>query len=124
LAIPLYAAGLSVVLLVLRALTRWRWRTPADPDTVTAQQKSWKDITKYGGALVLLHNVLRLLACLTLVGLSVASVVPVIFGADPEAERDGEGVAEDVGLKLGLCGFYVRVSSFLLLFPSFLYIRT
>ncbi|KAJ7919473.1 P-loop containing nucleoside triphosphate hydrolase protein [Mycena leptocephala] len=115
LAIPLYAAGISIFLLVLRALTRWRWRASDDPPD-TAQQKSWKDVTKYGGALVLLHNVLRLLACLTLVGLSVASVVPVIFGADPEAERDGEGVAEDVGLKLGLCGFYAYTS--LLAFPA------
>ncbi|KAJ7691733.1 P-loop containing nucleoside triphosphate hydrolase protein [Mycena rosella] len=65
-----------------------------------ARFPSWKDISKYGGAVILTHNALRLLACVTLLGLSVAS--SVISGA-----RTEEAEAEPL-VKLGLCVFYVR----------------
>ncbi|KAF7352122.1 ATP-binding cassette transporter [Mycena venus] len=98
LAIPLYAAGFSAALLLLRSLTRW-WRGSDHSDSA---QKSWKDVAKYSGAIILIHNIARLLACLTLFGLSVASVV--ILGA----ERDG--AERDLGLELGLCAFYLYAS--------------
>ncbi|KAJ7123848.1 P-loop containing nucleoside triphosphate hydrolase protein [Mycena crocata] len=68
LTIPLYAAAISAFVLLLRSLTHGR-ATPDDPS-----RKSWKDITLYGGTIVLIHNLLCLLACLTLFGLSIATL--------------------------------------------------
>ncbi|KAJ7347434.1 hypothetical protein DFH08DRAFT_960765 [Mycena albidolilacea] len=94
LAIPQYAAGISALFLVIRSLARWR--APSEP------QKSWRDTTSYGGTIVLIHNFLRFLASLTLLGLSVTSLV---FRAEKDA-----GVERDFGLELGLCGFYLYAS--------------
>lgn len=88
LAIPLYASGASAVILFIQFLAQ----VPAS-DSV---QESRKDVTKYGGTTILIHNILRLLACLALVALSVASVVIV-------------EVQTDVKLQLSICGFYVSV---------------
>ncbi|KAJ7455115.1 hypothetical protein FB451DRAFT_1516746 [Mycena latifolia] len=90
LSIPLYAAAISALHLLLRSFTR--------PRSTTAQ-KPWTDITKYGGIIVLVHNVLRILACLTLLGLSVAALIIV-----------GEGAEEVLKLKIGICVFYVYTS--------------
>ncbi|KAJ6595665.1 P-loop containing nucleoside triphosphate hydrolase protein [Mycena vulgaris] len=98
LAFPLSAAAISAVLLLLRLLTT-RLRATTNPITV---QKSWKDITKYGGAIVLIHNLLRLLACLTLLGLSVATLV--VSGLKTE------GAETEFQFKLGLCAFYLYAS--------------
>ncbi|KAJ7456865.1 hypothetical protein B0H11DRAFT_2321221, partial [Mycena galericulata] len=97
LTIPLYAASISALVLVFRSLTRPR--AISDPNV---PQKSWKDITKYGGAIGFVHNLLRLLACLTLFGLSVASVV--IFGARTKA------VEKEWVVRFGLCDFYLYAS--------------
>ncbi|KAJ7078086.1 hypothetical protein C8R44DRAFT_992812 [Mycena epipterygia] len=96
--IPLHAAGISAFVLLFRCLTRLR----ATSDNSNTVHKSWKDLTKYGGATVLIHNILRLLACLTLFGLSVASTV--ISGAKTEEAETG------LELKLGLCVFYLYAS--------------
>ncbi|KAJ6559868.1 P-loop containing nucleoside triphosphate hydrolase protein [Mycena capillaripes] len=88
--IPLYAAGASAGLVFIQFLARL---STSDADAV---QKSRKDVTEYGGTFILIHNILRLLACLTLVGLSVASVLI-------------SEVETDLKLKLGICGFYVAI---------------
>ncbi|KAJ7742653.1 hypothetical protein DFH07DRAFT_835946 [Mycena maculata] len=95
LAIPLYAAAISALVLVFRAVRLFR-ATP-DPNAV---QKSWKE--KYGSAIILILNVLRLLACLTLLGLSVASLV--ISGEKTET------VQIEWDLQIGLCVFYLYAS--------------
>ncbi|KAJ7461841.1 hypothetical protein B0H11DRAFT_117745 [Mycena galericulata] len=97
LTIPLYAASISALVLVFRSLTRPR--AISDPNV---PQKSWKDITKYGGAIVFIHNLLRLLACLALFGLSVASLI--ISGARTKA------VETEWVVRLGLCVFYLYAS--------------
>ncbi|KAJ7485533.1 P-loop containing nucleoside triphosphate hydrolase protein [Mycena latifolia] len=98
---PLYAASISALLLLLHALTRLRGRVRAPSDEPITVQKSWKDIAQYGGPIVLIHNLLRLLACLTLLGLSVASLV--ISGAKTE-------VVETALFRLGPCVFYLYAS--------------
>ncbi|KAJ7919496.1 hypothetical protein B0H13DRAFT_2430321 [Mycena leptocephala] len=108
LAIPLYAAGFSASILLFCASTRLP--VSDDPDAV---QRSWKDVAKYGGAIVLIHNALRLLACLTLLGLSVASAVIFVI--------EGEGDIMDLDLELGLCVFYLYAS---LLAVAALYVTT
>ncbi|KAJ6559886.1 P-loop containing nucleoside triphosphate hydrolase protein [Mycena capillaripes] len=100
---PLYAAGTSAAILVIRALAaRFRRLSSSEEDSETVK-KTWKDVTKYGGAVILIHNILRLLACLTLVGLSIASLV--IIGAERREVDD-----PDVDLKLGICVFYSYAS--------------
>ncbi|KAJ6612652.1 P-loop containing nucleoside triphosphate hydrolase protein [Mycena sp. CBHHK59/15] len=91
--IPLYAAALSVLALFIRFSVRLRVPTPE----YETSRKSWTDVARYGGAIVLIHNVARLLACLTLLGLSIASLV--IFGTQTRLE-----------LELGLCAFYLYAS--------------
>ncbi|KAJ7104533.1 hypothetical protein B0H15DRAFT_810457 [Mycena belliarum] len=93
LALPLYGAATSVLLLLFRALTR---RTPSEPP------KSWKDLSRYGGPVVLVHNFLRFLACLALFGLSVASLF--IAGVNTDARADA------APLNIGLCVFYLYAS--------------
>ncbi|KAJ6576978.1 P-loop containing nucleoside triphosphate hydrolase protein [Mycena vulgaris] len=89
--IPLYTAAISALLLLGRTLTRPAAREPVE--------KSSKKITKYGGAVVLTYNLLRLLACLALVGLSVASLI--FYGVGDE---------KDLELTIGLCVFYLYAS--------------
>ncbi|KAF7353370.1 ATP-binding cassette transporter [Mycena sanguinolenta] len=98
--IPLYAAFFSLVVLLVDAI-RSR-RAPPEPENF----KSWKDVSIYGGTVILLHNLLRILVCLGLVGLELAEVVSTVFGAHQTDERG----AGDVRLALGLCGFYLYIS--------------
>ncbi|KAJ7634724.1 P-loop containing nucleoside triphosphate hydrolase protein [Roridomyces roridus] len=92
LAFPLYAAALSVLVLLLRAFRRTAEKSTPD--------LSWKDSKKYGGLVVLAYNIVRFLACLTLVELSTASLV--IHGAKLDTAV--------WGIHLGLAGFYVYAS--------------
>ncbi|KAJ7686964.1 hypothetical protein B0H17DRAFT_1071043 [Mycena rosella] len=92
LTLPLYTAALSALFLFLWALTRPRPKSD-DPPT------SWKDVEKYGGGSVLVHNILRFLASLALLGLSVVSFLL------SEARKQA-----DWQLQLGLCFFYLYAS--------------
>ncbi|KAJ7167899.1 P-loop containing nucleoside triphosphate hydrolase protein [Mycena filopes] len=96
LAIPLYAAAASALLFAAQSWIRRR-----SSDSVV--ERSWKDAKKYGGITALILNVLRFLACSTLLGLSIASLVV----SKPETE----GVETDLGLKLGICAFYLYASA-------------
>ncbi|KAF7372862.1 ATP-binding cassette transporter [Mycena sanguinolenta] len=98
--VPLYAAAFSLVLLLGNAI-RSRC-APPEPEN----SKSWKDVSIYGGTVILLHNLLRILVCFSLVGLELAEVVLTAFGA----HQPDEGEAGDVRLTLGLCGFYLYIS--------------
>ncbi|KAF7353349.1 ATP-binding cassette transporter [Mycena sanguinolenta] len=98
--IPLYAAAFSLVVLLVDAI-RSR-RAPPEPENF----KSWKDVSIYGGTVILLHNLLRILVCFSLVGLELAEVVSTSFGAHQTDERG----AGDLRLALGLCGFYFYIS--------------
>ncbi|KAJ7093000.1 hypothetical protein B0H15DRAFT_972793 [Mycena belliarum] len=88
LVVPLYVATLSAGLFLVQHFFR-----PASD----VPQESWKKIEKYGGPVVLSYNVLRLLACWALLGLSVTSSVIL---------RDGD----DQVLHLGACIFYLYTS--------------
>ncbi|KAJ7246793.1 hypothetical protein B0H12DRAFT_753891 [Mycena haematopus] len=95
--ILLYAGALSLlVLLVSALLARIRlWRAPASTAVSEPEpEKSWKDISIYGGTIILLYNLLRVLACLSL-------AVLTAFGV----RRKDEGA--DSVLELALCGFYL-----------------
>ncbi|KAJ6612668.1 multidrug resistance-associated ABC transporter [Mycena sp. CBHHK59/15] len=90
---PLYVAALSALALLVCFFARFRAVPPEDE----ADQKSWTDMSRYGGLIVLVHNVARLLACLTLLGLSIASLI--VFETQTV-----------LGLKLGWCSFYIYAS--------------
>ncbi|KAJ7240472.1 P-loop containing nucleoside triphosphate hydrolase protein [Mycena rebaudengoi] len=97
LAIPLYAAALSALLVFLGLLTRLYTRL----FTVSHTEQKPLAVSRYGGAAILLHNIIRLLGCLTLLGLSVASLL------------NGTGADSKLGfldLNLGMCGFYLYAS--------------
>ncbi|CAK5274807.1 unnamed protein product [Mycena citricolor] len=91
---PLYAALGSLLLLSVQYLRRLK--------SPNAPEKSWQDVDKYGGPVVLIHNVLRLLASSTLVALSAASAVVL------------QGVARQ--FQVGYAVFYIYTT--LLSFPS------
>ncbi|KAJ6465017.1 P-loop containing nucleoside triphosphate hydrolase protein [Mycena sanguinolenta] len=100
--IPLYAAALSLVILLVGAVRSWRAHPKPEPENVN----SWKDVSIYGGTVILLYNLLRILVCLSLVGLEVAEGVSIAFGVHPK----DEGGAGDVRLAIGLCAFYLYSS--------------
>ncbi|KAJ7675294.1 hypothetical protein B0H17DRAFT_1207802 [Mycena rosella] len=85
LAIPQCAAAISALFLLFRFLKR----SNNDPK---AAPRSRKDVANYGGAIVLTYNLLRVLACATLLGLAVASYLV------SEAQSP---------LSIGICVFYL-----------------
>ncbi|KAK7062494.1 ATP-binding cassette transporter [Favolaschia claudopus] len=95
--IPLYAAAASALILAIRAVALWR--RPSD----LSIQKSWKDVTIYGGTVVLIHNIARAWACLALVGLSLASLAI--------CRTEMNGLEPRLGLELGLCVLYVYAAA-------------
>ncbi|KAJ7436833.1 P-loop containing nucleoside triphosphate hydrolase protein [Mycena latifolia] len=98
LAIPLYAAAISALFLLFRPLTR-SGQTTRDRNVT---QKSWKDTAIYRGGVVLIYNLFRLVACLSLLALSVASFI--ISRSRKEADE------ADRELKLAFCVFYIYAS--------------
>ncbi|KAJ7211367.1 hypothetical protein GGX14DRAFT_534690 [Mycena pura] len=95
LAIPLYAGTISAFVLLIQSLTRLR-KSDGTP------KKPWKGISKYGGPVLLTYNLIRLLACLALLGLSIASVN--LLGSKTK------GVDFNMGIMLGLCVFFLYAS--------------
>ncbi|KAJ7034289.1 P-loop containing nucleoside triphosphate hydrolase protein [Mycena alexandri] len=97
LAIPLYVALTSGLIFITQTLIRRHGSNDS-----ARVQRSWKDPKRYGGITALMLNLLRFLTCSTLLGLSVASLV--ISGSEKE------GLDSDLGLKLGICAFYLYAS--------------
>nr|GAT46155.1 ATP-binding cassette transporter [Mycena chlorophos] len=88
---PTYAAALSVLVLLGQHVAQLRKPQQAEEEA----RKSWKDVTRYGGASILSFNILRLLAILTLVGTSVFS----LFGSGTQRV--------EFLVRLGLVVFYL-----------------
>ncbi|KAJ6470738.1 hypothetical protein C8R47DRAFT_1298099 [Mycena vitilis] len=106
LAIPLYAAAASALVFLLQTLVRWRRARKEDRrEGVEQEPRKLTDVSRYGGGVILAHNLARLLACLALVGLSIASL-PFVTGRDSGREED-EG---ERGLGFGMVGFYLYTS--------------
>ncbi|KAJ7172815.1 hypothetical protein C8R43DRAFT_1208856 [Mycena crocata] len=104
LTIPLYAAALSALVLIFRRAVAFAKKRSSDNDDGLQKQKSWTETSRYGGAVVLSCNLLRFAACVTLLGLSVATAVI------SRANTEGDGAELDWEHALGLCGFYLYTS--------------
>ncbi|KAJ7267338.1 hypothetical protein C8J57DRAFT_1435960 [Mycena rebaudengoi] len=92
LAIPLYAATLSAFLVFLGLLMRLYTRLfltvlhNSEPKPLV--------VSRYGGGIILLHNITRLIGCLSLLGLSITSYARADLNLG------------FFNMNLGMCGFY------------------